>query len=139
METETLNIDQILSQVGESVITKYRELLNTTNTNASGNLSNSLRYYSSNDELLLELADYWQYVEDGRLPGSPVPISAISNWIANKGLPQQRDLSWAIAKSIAKKGIVGKHLLEQTLEAVEPELDQYLEEAVNNKIDSIWI
>lgn len=138
-----LDLDTVLEHSGEEFINAYRELLNKENINTTGNLSNSLsvttQEQSDNWSVWLSIADYYEYIENGRLPGKQPPIALIENWIKNKHLPLERNLSWAIAKSIAKKGIPGKHILERSLDIIEPNLDKEIDIQTNKLIDSIWI
>lgn len=138
-----LDLDTVLEHSGEEFINSYRELLNKENINTTGNLSNSLsvttQEQSDNWSVWLSIADYYEYIENGRLPGKQPPIALIENWIKNKHLPLERNLSWAIAKSIAKKGIPGKHILERSLDIIEPNLDKEIDIQTNKLIDSIWI
>lgn len=138
-----LDLDTVLEHSGEEFINSYRELLNKENINTTGNLSNSLsvttQEQSDNWSVWLSIADYYEYIENGRLPGKQPPIALIENWIKNKHLPLERNLSWAIAKSISKKGIPGKHILERSLDIIEPNLDKEIDIQTNKLIDSIWI
>lgn len=127
---EEITLD--LKQIAELLVTEYRKRL--VDINATGNLSNSITAIEQDNDLWLSLADYWEYVENGRLPGKQPPLDAIKRWIQSKNLPQQNNLDWAIAKSIAKKGIPAKHILQDSLNEIEPELDKQL----NQQIDK-WI
>ena len=135
-----LDLNNILEHSGEDFIKAYRELLIKYNINTTGNLSNSLSTtIQEESEVWLSIADYYIYIEDGRLPGKQPPIDVIEKWIQNKHLPEQRNLKWAIAKSISKKGIVGKHILEKSLDLIEPSLDKEIDKQVNKLINQIWI
>ena len=118
-------------------------MLLKNNINATGNLSNSVstttQEQSDNWSVWLSIADYYEYIENGRLPGKQPPITAIQNWLQNKHLPLERNLSWAIAKSIAKRGIPGKHILERSLDIIEPNLDKEIDKQTNKLIDQVWI
>lgn len=138
-----LDLNNILEHSGEEFINAYRELLLKNNINATGNLSNSVstttQEQSDNWSVWLSIADYYEYIENGRLPGKQPPITAIQNWLQNKHLPLERNLSWAIAKSIAKRGIPGKHILERSLDIIEPNLDKEIDKQTNKLIDQVWI
>lgn len=138
-----LDLNNILEHSGEEFINAYREMLLKNNINATGNLSNSVstttQEQSDNWSVWLSIADYYEYIENGRLPGKQPPIAAIQDWIRNKHLPLERNLSWAIAKSIAKKGIPGKHILEKSLDIIEPNLDKEIDKQTNKLIDQVWI
>jgi hypothetical protein len=74
-----------------------------------------------------DLDAYWKYVEYGTKPHFP-PIRAIEDWIRikkiipnsrNGKIPNTKQLAFAIAKSISKKGTKGKNLLTKTLKSGE--------------------
>lgn len=117
MEAETLkyeNLIRVLNEYGQELVNLYKNKLSANNVNATGNLSNSVKYLLKNKnniyEIDLELADYWKYIEDGREAGKFPPISKIENWIkvkpilptARKGkLPTEKQLVYLIARKIA--------------------------------------
>lgn len=125
-------MNNILEHCGEVFINTYRDLLTKNNINASGNLSNSLDINITNQNgdysVWLYIADYYTYIENGRLPGKQPPVDQIYKWLKNKHLPEERNLSWAIAKSIAKQGVPGKHIFEESLLVTEQMLDKQLNE-----------
>jgi hypothetical protein len=86
---------------------------------ASGSLYNSIKVVSKETKdgasLQMEMNDYGQWVQSGRLPGKKgVPIDAIEKWIINRKLLgrdkkgrfiKRRSFAFAIQKNIKKFGI----------------------------------
>ena len=106
--------------------------------NASGNLYNSVNFVVNiNDnnmgyELEFKALDYWQYIEYGRQAGTMPNITAIMEWIKIKPIyPKQENLStkldivkaqkqmaFAIARSIQNRGIAPKPILQSTVDSI---------------------
>lgn len=75
--------------------------------------------------IVLNLPDYWKYVEEGRRPGKFPPPDAIKKWITVKGilpreingrLPSENQLSFLIGKKISNKGLQGEPLLADAIQ-----------------------
>ncbi len=77
---------------------------------------------------------YGVVMEHGREPGGKMPpVDAIKLWVVRKlGLSgdEATSVAWAVAKSIAKKGIEGRHYFKEGLEASEPHINTLFEGAV---------
>lgn len=127
------NLMAALNEYGAAVQKVYRDKLVYKDRVASGNLLQSVSYRVDQGgtiyEVTLSLASYWKYLETGVAPGGRMPPpSKILEWIIvkpvlprpdDKGrIPTPAQLSWAIAKSIQKKGIKGEPLLADTLDEV---------------------
>ena len=123
------NLQAVLNQYGEQLISLYRQKLLQTNTDATGTLGNTLNYIVETNEGLFELSlriqDYWKYVEEGRGPGKYPPINDIKNWIRvkpvtptiyNGKLPTIDQLAYLIARKIHLRGTRGKYLLQASLD-----------------------
>lgn len=71
----------ILEQYGNQIINDYRRKLSDFQVNASGRLGNSLKTEVHSEdgvyEVLLNIEDYWKYVEFGRLPGTFPNVDAL--------------------------------------------------------------
>ena len=74
-------------------------------------------------EVVLNLQDYWKYVEEGTRPHWP-PKDAILHWVevkpviprpdAKGRIPSPKSLAFLISRKIAKKGTTGTHDLKET-------------------------
>lgn len=141
------NLQAVLNQYGEQLISLYRQKLLQTNTDATGILGNTLNYIVETNEGLFELSlriqDYWKYVEEGRGPGKYPPINDIKNWIRvkpvtptiyNGKLPTIDQLAYLIARKIHLRGTRGKYLLQASLD--ELSVFDLLDEAVTKDLQS---
>lgn len=85
------DINEVLAQWAEGVISGIRQNLETTGTNASGKTSASLRYVVGNGELTIFGRPYFRSVEEGRGPGG-IPYrftDIIRQWMDDKGIASQ--------------------------------------------------
>ena len=123
MDSNTLisfsNLAAVLAKYGESVCEAYRKELRERGKDASGLLSQSVRYMVDRDGTTyavdLSLQDYWKYVEYGRRPGRFPPLDKILQWIRvkpvvprpmdNGKLPTEKQLAFLIGRKIAEDGI----------------------------------
>lgn len=140
------NLQAVLNQYGEQLISLYRQKLLQTNTDATGTLGNTLNYIVETNEGLFELSlriqDYWKYVEEGRGPGKYPPINDIKNWIRvkpvtptiyNGKLPTIDQLAYLIARKIHLRGTRGKYLLQASLD--ELSVFDLLDEAITKDLE----
>lgn len=86
-------------------------------TKKTGRLYNSVSvsYDPRTQGIFVDMIYYWRYVNDGREPGSYVPLKPLMDWIKIKGLNRNqkgqfkkgslKGLAARISKSIKKKGI----------------------------------
>jgi hypothetical protein len=113
---------------------------------ASGNLIKNLNVFwvdsefESKPELIVELPDYYFFVEQGRKPGRYPPLNMISTWArVKKGIPQFRDKkgrfisneqrTFLIARSIAKYGFGATPFIDNAVNAVLPKITDKLGDA----------
>lgn len=110
---------------------------------ASGSLLESISAtYNPNDqEITVEMLDYWIYVNDGRKPGKYVPLDAIKKWIKEKGLKGRNkktgrfitneSFAWGINTNIKKFGIAPTYFYDKAVENFE----KYFEDEVVKALD----
>ena len=95
------------------LLDKYKELANTENVTVTvGEL-----------EVTLHLPPYWYYIENGRKAGKFPPLPKIEDWIVRKKIVPKGNttvpqLTYLIARKIAKEGTVGKHAVAGVIEDV---------------------
>ncbi len=137
------NLKRVLEEYGNLVRNSYQDALIRSNSIASGELLNSVEFEVQQGErrfsVVLNLLDYWQYVEEGTKPHWP-PSSAILKWIEakpvlprpdkNGKLPTPKQLAYLIGRKIAREGTKGTHALSRTLEAVNAEYMEKIVEAL---------
>ena len=111
--------------VAKVIIEKLKQSVREKGVKATGNLLQSIRVdfpniTPSGVSIGIEMADYYQWVEDGRGKGKRPPIASIERWISAKGiqvrqskgeskqsvLERRKSMAEAIAKKIASKGTI---------------------------------
>jgi hypothetical protein len=143
---------RILQQYGNQIIDAYRRKLYEGGSNATGLLGNSLSTTVTADdgvyEVILNIQDYWRYVEYGRLPGKFPNIDAIRKWIQvkpvipntyNGKLPTIDQLTYLISRKIALDGIEPRYYLNNTLDEIDLEplndaITRSLEQQLDNEL-----
>jgi len=112
-------------EVAQVIIDKLKMSIREKGVKATGNLTQSIQagfpsVTPSGITIGIEMADYYQWVEDGRRRGKRPPIMAIEQWISAKGiqvrqskgeskqsvLERRKSMAEAIAKKIASKGTI---------------------------------
>jgi hypothetical protein len=143
-------LDKAIEILGEELVNKLREALRNANKNSSGNLIKSVDYkiIKQADETILQLvaADYLEYVDEGRKPGKFPPLKALDKWIVRRGIaPRDKkgkfisraSVKFLIARSIAKNGIKGIHVVRKTIEEVYSKKQELIAEAVSSDIETM--
>ncbi len=114
------DIEGVLARFGQKLQEDLRQSLDDKNKNASGNLRQSIQAVptvSFKDGIYtytLAMADYYEFVDEGRKAGKMPPIESLVKWVRAKsafgGLEVNeskdvRGVAFGIAKNIAKFGI----------------------------------
>ncbi len=131
-------LTSVLNYWGQIIVDNYRN--NISSHRATGNLSNTITFRTegTNDEfrIVISLASYYVYLENGRKPGKMPPISSIVNWIRVKGItpkpyklpsgkqiiPSEQSLAYLIARSIGKNGLPVGGQMKKTIEEIQEAL-----------------
>lgn len=142
------NLNNLLNQWGELIISLYRQELVQTKAEDTGALGNSLNYIVETQDgvkqVSLRLLDYWKYVEEGRKAGKFPPINNIKNWIRTKPilprpyngkLPAIDQLAYLIGRKIQVEGIQGKYPLSKSLQDIENNYMELLYEAITKDLE----
>lgn len=145
-------LTEVLNEFADAFIQNARNNLDANQSNASYNLYNSFEKVIEVGEdyfkVSISLADYWQYLENGRGPGKFPPVDKIKEWIevkpvnptplSNGKTPSVEQLSFLISRKIANEGTEGKPFFEpakeQTIREFEDKINQAIEEDVSNFI-----
>lgn len=110
----------------------YRNLLVTNDAVATGKLKDfttAVQVSETELKIIYNLPFYWKWLEDGRPPTTrhnPPPLQpSILDWIREKGIkpragkngkiPTDVQLSWAITRTIHRKGYRGRPMLRQSI------------------------
>lgn len=141
----------ILQQYGNLIIDSYRRKLFDGGNNATGLLGNSLSttVYAEDGiyEVVLQIQDYWKYLEYGRLPGTFPNLDAIKRWIqvkpviptvqSNGKVPTVNQLAYLISRKIERDGIEPKYYLNNTLDEIDlTPLEEGITRSLENKLDN---
>lgn len=137
-----------LHRIGKMWVSIMKRKIRNSKKIATGNLLNSISYSvvkASDGEPILQInyADYWKYVNDGRLArgedrpisaeNGAVPIPALVKWIKVKGLGgalrrgrtsnQTLSLAFAIRASIWRYGIKPANFFDRSITKLESMLN----------------
>ena len=124
---------------------------------ASGNLLKNIKVYwtdgifEGEPELVVEMPDYYFFVDAGRKPGRFPPLNVIDRWaVQKKGLTNIRNEKgqfiprksqvFLYARSIAEYGYAGTNFIQKTIDKILPDLEnqvgdfasKYLQELIDN-------
>lgn len=154
MAEETLKLTrtiEVLNEYAQAWANAYKAELIAEGKRATGDLIRSVsgEVVIENDvySAVLNVADYYKYVEWGRRKGGKMPpISAILKWVQVKpviarpntltGLvPTQEQLAYAIAKSIQQNGIEPTYALRETNNATFTAFEQRLKDALTEDLE----
>lgn len=121
-------IENIIDKWGLQLVEDTKAAIESQVKNSGGqesDLGGSVKFFRYSDNTwVLTMKDYWRFFDKGRKPGKMPPTKAIRSFIEKKGFSQAKAneilklkgrtkvkwskkldrLSWAFAKSIAKKG-----------------------------------
>ena len=143
-----------VKDITNNFCTELRNTLSNNGTDASGELSKSIKGIVKQDGkwviISIQMEDYWKYVENGTKPHFP-PIDAIKKWITikpvlprplpNGKLPTTNQLAYLIGRKIAQKGTLPKPFFNPTLNdfdlvgKVYNEVLNLIEEQITKEID----
>lgn len=151
---EFKHLQEALAQYAEAIVDRYKQNLEDSDRRATGNLITSINSKVSVNgneyEVLLQLEDYWKYIENGTKPHFP-PVSKILDWVKikpilptpmkNGKLPTEEQLAWMIAKKIDRVGTEGKPDLEEALEEVDYNaiIEEALDADIMESLDEIFM
>lgn len=126
---ELNNVRKILDEYCAAFKNLYKGKLIRDNKKATGNLINSveteIKISGTSITIVLNVADYYKFVENGRKPGKFPPVIAIKQWIKDKPiipreddnghLPTENQLAFLIGRKIANEGIKAGNQLKDTV------------------------
>ena len=98
---------------------------------ATSSLYNSVEavWNPTTQELGIMMNNYWKWVDQGRSPGTYVPISPLVEWARLKGFPEPEKAAFGISTNIKKFGIEGTQFFsmvaaDKIIELFETELTE---------------
>lgn len=136
------------------ILQKYAQIIyNSYKDKISGyGLANTITYNvienDSTYEVVLNLEEYWKYIENGRKPGTFPNVDAITKWIRRKNiipreyrlqngrtvLPTEKQLSFLIGRSIKEKGIEPRPYLQESVDSIVNDMVAELETVISEYI-----
>lgn len=125
---DTLDLTTI-KDITDSFVNELKAKLESNGTNATGDLSKSIKGIVKFDgkylTVSIRLNEYWRFVEYGTNPHFP-PVDAIKKWISVKPvlprplasgkLPTENQLAYLIGRKISRFGTKPKPFLNNTKE-----------------------
>ena len=119
-------IKELVYKTGQLIDDKMVETAIANGSEASGRLIRSISALNKENQevvsTIISTVDYAKYVDEGRRPGEMPPIQDILNWIQEKPIrPRgitQESLAWAIAKTIARKGVKPRPFIQKSINEV---------------------
>lgn len=152
MDLKWTNLERVLNEFADRFIELARGYLQSNNTNASGELSDSIEKIIEIGEdsysVKISLSDYWYYVEHGRGPGKFPPPDAIRTWIEVKPItptpgmngrtPTVEQLTFLISRKIAEEGTEPQPFFEPAKEEAIRQFSKAIDEAIIQDVDD-WI
>ena len=142
------NLYDILVELGENVRRGYVNKLvknghPTQENTLASTVTSEVIVKGTTYEVVLNLQDYWKYVEEGTRPHWP-PISAIAHWIQIKpviprpdekgNIPSQQSLAFLISRKISREGTQGTHDLKETTDALLGYYEDLIKEALERDV-----
>ena len=134
----------ILRELGENVREGYVNKLirngrPTTENTLASTVTSTVEVNGTTYSVVLNLQEYWKYVEEGTRPHWPPP-SAILHWIEvkpviprpdEKGrIPTPKQLAFLIGRKIAREGTKGTHDLKETTDTLLGYYEDRIKEAL---------
>lgn len=134
----------ILRELGENVREGYVNKLirngrPTTENTLASTVTSTVEVNGTTYSVVLNLQEYWKYVEEGTRPHWPPP-SAILHWIEvkpviprpdEKGrIPTPKQLAYLIGRKIAREGTKGTHDLKETTDTLLGYYEDRIKEAL---------
>ena len=122
-----------------------------SNTLQGSNLQNSIQVTTTEDGIVLQIADYWEFVargwkRTGNYPGTMrLFVRNINDWVSRKGIRlgnlTQSQIVWVIIKNIWESGLKARPFMvyddEGDLTKMIPELDAYIDKWFEHLFDAI--
>ena len=158
-----LNLERVLNELADEVISNARQNLDSNGTNATHTLYDTMEkiveigedYY----KVSISLEDYWRFVENGRRPGKFPPPGVIESWISVKPVsahavdgktPSVKQLTFLISRKIANEGTdpqpFFKPAVDEVLsryeslidQAIEDDIYEFINEAVLRRMEDVF-
>lgn len=148
MATEFKNTETEIDIQSQRLIDVFQRVLNRKGINASGDLARSFRVTDSGEKgIELSFDGYGVIVDEGRRPSSKMPpVKPIQDWLRDRNIRPKggetiEQLSFAIAKTIQKKGYRPRPFIQMTLndfaELLANDIEPALAEDIEDNIQDL--
>ena len=151
--------DKLIDALNEFRGEYVRELTNSLtekNLIASGQLGESIKLdvqpkvkvFGQIYRLQIRMAEYGEYVDEGRKPGKGLPPTVLENWLRYPNVLQKvtgqdkqlsdyerKSLAFVINRSIKRKGIKPKNWIQPAFDKVTPKIAGVVEAAIAEDIE----
>lgn len=114
------NLDKVLTQYAKDFEDSYRAKV--SNYRIADTIQSEVKVLGSTYQVILHLADYWQWIEEGRKPGKQPPPEVMLEFVKRKniqprdGITSQKSLAFLIGRKIGRDGIKPRRYLAKTQE-----------------------
>ena len=128
---------------------KFLELATKDNTKhyeLSHNIKFNLQVNDTVFEIEFQAPEYWKYANYGRGPGKFPPLDKIEDWIVRRKIspyptksgrvPTRKQLSFLIARKIAREGFEGSGFLQKSLKEQQDYWEDRISDAIYKDIES---
>lgn len=116
-------LEAALKKYGEDVKMLYTNDLKALQYRIADKITVKVNAFGNKYDVVLNLPEYWKYIEDGRKPGAKMPPEKpIIEWIKFKGITPrdkkitEKQLSFLIRRKIGRDGIKATHFLADAIE-----------------------
>ena len=136
----------------QSCMEDYRKFLelatkdNTKHYELSKKIYFTLQVNDTVFEIEFNAPEYWKYANYGRGPGKFPPLDKIEDWIKRRKIspyptrdgriPTRKQLSFLIARKIAREGFEGSGFLEKSLGEQADYWEERISDAITRDIES---
>ena len=145
-------VQNILEEYRDKIVSQLKDRIRQRGLVASKGLLNSIRGEVSQTGITIFSTEYASFVESGRGPGKPPPVSKILEWVQDKDLQprykkykRHRDIAWMIAMAIAKNGTIKRfgylggdfvdYVSRNIIESLTKDIEQSYLDDLNKELD----
>tara|TARA_B100000575_G_scaffold84540_1_gene66748 strand:+ start:1808 stop:2266 length:459 start_codon:yes stop_codon:yes gene_type:complete len=145
-------VQNILEEYRDKIVSQLKDRIRQRGLVASKGLLNSIRGEVSQTGITIFSTEYASFVESGRGPGKPPPVSKILEWVQDKDLQprykkyeRHRDIAWMIAMAIAKNGTIERfgylggdfvdYVSRNIIESLTKDIEQSYLDDLNKELD----
>ena len=132
----TPNYDLTFDLMGKQLAARLKTIVNGKGISATGQLAESFTY--DKEQGVVTFLKYGEIVDAGRRPGGFPPIRPIEEWIRARGISSDKtdkQLAFAIAKTIQERGFRPQPFIQATVTEIEQQFAEIFAEAIADDIE----